>query len=196
MKKSKTILAGVTAATVILSSGIMAFAATDSNDATRLRGNRDKMTVMCDLTEDQRDAVQQARIDSMKEAIAELVVSSVITKEVSDQLLEEKAVPTTRSRIGTLTEESMPTINKSGQGRTDSLLTEEQRTTLYDTMMAIFKDKLSDLVDDGTITQDQADQFLNNKVKMQMGPGGKRGFSERAECKKTLNQETVSSETL
>jgi hypothetical protein len=98
------------------------------------------------MTEDQRDAVRQARIDSMEEAAVELVENGTITQETADKLAEIKEMQIA--------------------DRTTCVLTEEQRTALHDEVQALFETLLVDLVDDGTLTQDQADQMKTGRGMM------------------------------
>jgi hypothetical protein len=87
---------------------------------------------MSDLTDAQRDAVMQARADSMKEAVAELVENGTITQEIADQL---------------------PEVKMTAKEKCDPVLTDEQRTALREEEKTVFESKLADLVDEGTITR-------------------------------------------
>jgi polyhydroxyalkanoate synthesis regulator phasin len=189
MKKNKKLLIGAMALSLVLSTGAAAYAATD-----------------------QRDAVRQARIDSMEEAAAELVENGTITQETADKLTEFKENrAAAKNGIGTLTEEQRTALwdaeaaaLKSGiaelvddgtitqeqadqmiQGRKmmpAPLLTDDQRASLTDEVKSIFESKLADLVDDGTITQEQADELQNGPGAMGMGPGGPGGRGGRGPC--------------
>jgi hypothetical protein len=260
MIKRKNIIIGVTALAVVLSTGVIAFAATNSTD---VQTGKDRPNIMANLTDAQREAVLQARTDSMKETIAALVDSSTITQDTADKLSEVKSAPkdcTSKGGIGikalteeqrtalqaeekalfesklaglikdgtltqnqadqleqghkmmasaNLTDEQMAAVKQAkadamkeaaanlvekgslSQEEADAIsimpkemprekgsaaiLTEEQRTALGETMKAKFESKLSSLVDDGTITQDQADQLLIDKGGPHMGPGGRHG---------------------
>lgn len=168
MNKRKTILAGVTAVAVILSSGVMAFAATDTAGTVDSRGYLCKPEIKNDLTADQMEAVAQARTDSMKEAVAQLVENGVITQEIADQLPEGRVM--TKSKPAALTEEQRATLRSEDQKKAFPL-TEDQRTALQEAIKTILESKLSVLVDDGTLTQEQADRFLNDASQGHMGPG-------------------------
>lgn len=133
MINRKNILIGVTVLTVIFSTGAAAYAATSTTDAQATAG---KTNVMSELSDTQRDAVMQARADSMKAAITELVDNGTITQEIADKLPELKM-----------------TENR-GQA-----LTDDQRTTLREEENSIYESKVADLIDEGTLTQDQIDQL-------------------------------------
>lgn len=146
MIKRKNIVVGMTAFAVILSSGVIAFAATD---AAISQTEKVRPAMMISLTEAQREAVQQARADSMEEAIAELIDSDTITQEEADKLLEIRSTP----------KDTLKGTNGIGA------LTEDQRTALHEEEKAEFESQLAVLVDDGIITQDQADQMeLGHKM--------------------------------
>jgi hypothetical protein len=228
MINKKNIFIGVTVLAVILSTGAAAYAATDTTDG---QTGKEKTGIMAGLTDAQRDAVMQARADSMTEAVAELVSSGTITQKIADQLPkskmtmkekpdlaltdeqrtalreEEKAVfESKRADLGdaqkdtmmqakidamkeaaanlvekgTLTQDEADKITtviaampkEMPAEKPAGILTEAQATALKDEKTTIFESKLSDLVDEGTITQDQSDQLLNNNGALHMGPGG------------------------
>jgi len=135
MIKRKNIVIGVTVLTVIFSTGAAAYAATSTTDTQTATG---KTNIMSELSDTQRDAVMQARTDSMKAAISELVDNGTITQEIADQLPEAKMV----------------VKEKSGQA-----LTDDQRTALREEENTIYESKIADLIDEGTLTQDQIDQL-------------------------------------
>lgn len=174
MKKNNAILAVLTAAAVVLSSGIMVFAAADTTGTDDVQGFRSKAANMCTLDDNQREAVQQARADSMKEALASLVDSGTISQDIADQLPEFGM--RFKAGIRNLTEEQK---NERLESCPAGLLTDDQRTELHEAMKSIFESKLADLVDNDTITQEQADQLLQDKGAMRMGPGGRKGFGGR-----------------
>lgn len=135
MIKRKNIVIGVTVLAVILSTGATAYAATDAIGG---QTGKEKANIMASLTDTQRDAVMQARADSMKEAVAKLVDDGTITQEIADQLPEAK----------------MTVKEKPCQA-----LTDEQRTALREEEKTVFESKLAELVDEGTLTQEQIDQM-------------------------------------
>ena len=208
----RNIVVGVAALAVVLSSGAIAFAATDTNYS---QVEKSRPVIMSSLTEAQRDAVQQAHTDSLTEAVAALVDSDAITQEEADKLTEIRVEQRTALHEeqkaefellladlvdeGTLTQEQadqmeqgkgikrgldltkeqmeavmQAKIKVAGNGP-DSILTEDQRTALKETVRANLESKLAALVDDGTLTQELADQILNNGVGLRMGPDWKHG---------------------
>jgi len=211
MDQKKSILAGITAAVVVLSSGIMAFAATDSADQADAGELKRMPSYMESLTEEQRDAVHQARLDSLTEAVAQLVEDGTITQELADRITEEKgmlkdldltdeqktAINEARSAAmqeavenlvdeGILTQEEADSLtamfekaktreDRPKENRPAGLLTEEQRTALQEAMKTILESRLDDLVDDGTISRDLADQILTDSGALRIGPGGRPG---------------------
>jgi competence protein ComGC len=143
MIKNKNILIGVIALTLAASTGAVAFAATGSTDTKSANGGP---AVMAELSDEQKDAVRQARDDSMEEAVAGLVENGTITQELADKLAEMKRPPMDKRDIDTLTQ--------------------EQRTALHEAEAAEFKTQLAALVADGTITQDQVDQMEQGRKMM------------------------------
>ena len=95
----------------------------------------------------------------MKEAAANLAEKGTLTEDEADKFT---------AAIAAMLKEK-PAEKPAG------ILTEEQRTALKEAMKTIFENKLSDLADEGTITQDQADQLLNGEGALHMGPGGRHG---------------------
>ncbi len=228
MIKRKTIVVGMTALAVVLSSGVIAFAAADT---TISQTGKVRPAMMTSLTDAQREAVQQVRADSMEEAIAELVDSDTITQEEADKLTEIRVVQKENCDINVLTDEQRTALREEQKSEFESLLadlvddgtltqdqadqmeqgkgmmrgldlteeqkeavmqakisamkeagngpagilTEAQRTALNEAAKAKLESKLADLVDDGTLTQELADQLLDNGVGLRMGPGGKHG---------------------
>jgi hypothetical protein len=137
MIKKKKILIGAIALSLVFSTGVVAFAATDTNDA---QPKKPGSAIMAGMTQEQREAVRQAREDSMNEAVAELVEKDAITQDIADKLTEVK---------------DMKVKDKAGI----AALTEEQRTALRDAEAAEIISGIADLVEAGTITQEQADQM-------------------------------------
>lgn len=162
MIKKKYIVVGVTALAVVLSSGAIAFAATDTTSSF---AEKARPAMMTSLTDEQREAVQQVQADSREEAVAELVGSGIITQEEADKLTES------------------PRVQK---GNCDNdALTAEQRTALQEEQKAEFESLIADLVDAGTLTQEQADQ-------MEQGKGMMRGLNLTEEQKEAVMQAKIS----
>ncbi len=137
MSSKKNILIGAIALSLVVSTGVVAFAATDT---TNVQQKKAVPAVIAGMTETQRDAVRQARTDSMTESVADLVEKGIITQDIADKLTAVK---------------DLQQKDKGGIGT----LTEEQRTALRDEETAVFKNGIAALVDEGTITQEQADQM-------------------------------------
>lgn len=141
MSRKKNVLIGAIALSLVVSTGVVAFASTSTENAQQKKPGS---AIMSGMTEEQRDAVRQARTDSMEEAVAELVAKGTITQDIADKLTEIK---------------DMQVKDKSGIGA----LTEEQRTALRDAETAEMKNGIAGLVEEGTITQDQADQMMQEQ---------------------------------
>jgi len=161
MIKRKNIVVGMTALAVVLSSGVIAFAATDTTISPT---GKVRPAMMTSLTDTQREAVQQVRADSMEEAIASLIDSDTITQEDAAKLAQIKGTKIVNCDSNTLTD--------------------EQRVALQEEQKAEFDSLLADLVDDGTLTQDQADQ-------MEQGRGMMRGLDLTEEQKEAVMQAKI-----
>lgn len=99
----------------------------------------------------------QANTSAMKAAAANLVEEGTITQEEAD------AIPV------------MPTRTKVPENGSSDILTEAQRTALNEAVKTNLESKLKELVGDGTLTQELADQFLSNGAGLHMGPGARHG---------------------
>jgi len=192
MNKRKAILAGVTAAAVVLSSGVMAFAATDTADSADSRSYQCKSGIRNDLTDDQMEAVMQARTDSMKEAVAQLVESGVITQETADQLPEGHVMTKSKPTDLVPADKQKTELARNERQKMGLSLAEEQRTALQEAVKTILESKLTALVDNGTLTQEQADRFLNDGRQGHMGPGGMPGFGKHHEGKEKPDSKSES----
>lgn len=144
MIKKKNIVIGLTALALVLSPSAIAFAATSTtNDQTeKVRSN-----IMSDLTDIQREAVQQVRASSMTESMKELVDNGTITQAEADKLPKNKI------------------HKKEANGLPD--LSDEQRTVLRSEEKTLFESQLAVLIKDGTITQAQVDQMKQGHKMMQ-----------------------------
>jgi hypothetical protein len=119
-----------------------------------------KMIMSADLTDAQKEALMQARTDEMKEAAANLEEKRTLAQDEADKIT---------AAIAAMPKEKP--AEKSDE-KPASILTDAQGTALKEAMQTIFESKLSDLVDKGTITQDQADQLLSDEGALHIGPGG------------------------
>lgn len=145
MNKKKILIAGITALTVLLASGVMAFAAADTKTTQTQTGKGP--SAMASLSDTQRDSVFQARADSMKEAVASLLEKGTITQTEADAILA-----------------GMPTQEK-GNGPCGNL-TSDQRNALQTETKSVMDAAIAKLVSEGTITQEQADQMTPGKGMM------------------------------
>lgn len=161
MFKRKKFLAVVGAVILVLSTGAIAFASEDTADTQPVKGEppvlKDQATVMEDLSDEQREAVQQICADSMEEAIAELVEDGVITQDEADKLLVTKSAP---KRV------------REGYDKTMAL-TDEQKEAVKQQIAAIWEEAATRLVEKGTLTQEEADAI---SVIPRFLPGHDRGF--------------------
>lgn len=215
----KRLLAGITALTVVLSSGVAAFAATDTPGLQIEKAGAPRMV---NLTDEQREAVFQAQTDSMKEAVAELVDNGTIAQDIADKLSDIQIVNKNRSDINDLTEEQREALQEAMKAAVAKLVedgtltedeadqiavrpmkikgvqncdisgfTEEQRTALHELRQAKLESKLAELVEDGTLTQELADQLKSDRGGLRMGPGGKlgKGFGGHPDCQTSADTE-------
>ena len=147
MIKRNIVIAGITVFTLLLASGAIAFAASD-NTAAQSASDRGP-SVMVNLTDTQKEAVQKARQESREEAVASLVDRGTMTQETADSILADEG----KASRGTKAEFC-------------SGLTDEQRDALHKEMQSVLTSSINDLVSAGTITQEIADQLLTEKVHM------------------------------
>lgn len=169
MFKRRNILIAVTAIALILPAGAVAFAAADAEIP---QSARDRPAIMAGLTDEQREAVQQARTESMQEAIAELAENGAITQDEADKLLEIKSAPE-----GTAEE---------NDGK--KVLTDEQKKAVMQEIAALWKEAAANLVEEGTLTQEEADAI---SVVPQIKPGDKGGFGILTEEQQTALNEAM-----
>lgn len=123
-----------------------------------------------DLTEEQRAAIRNIRTSSMKEAVASLVEKGELTQEDSDTTLAEvdKEPVNSETKVG---------INRNNEHKSFSNkenyefknLTEEQKEALNSEMQSLYEVSLSELVTDGTITQEIADELQHMPMGMRFG---------------------------
>jgi predicted transcriptional regulator len=157
MTRKKIVLAAMTAITVLVSSGAIAFASADTTAGTAKSGRGTYPTDFVSLTETQREAVQQARISSMEEAVANLVKDDILTQEEADSILEiQSKLSERKGNPQQADQEASPKPCRNNPN-----VTEEQREALLEEMQSNYEAGISALVDEGTITQEQADIVLD-----------------------------------
>ena len=189
MKKKNIVLASFVALTILASSGVMAFAATDTTTNSGLNRigfgggfgmhSSDRSSSLTDaelaqlradcpvnLTEAQRDALHINRVDMMKSAVEQLVSKNIITQVEADAIVSD--IPANPL--------ANPPADRVNRGN-DSVqaLTVAQRTALHTEMQTLEAANLKALVADGTITQAQADQMALRGPGMMNGNGQGRG---------------------
>lgn len=145
MLMKKNILVGVTTVALVFSTGAVAFAATDTTGSSETQARQCRSTVMSGLTDDQKEAVQQVRAAAVKDALAELVEKGEIAQDAADKLSEFGKAPKDKASL-------------KDQGPFSSL-TDAQRTALREEEQSVFESKIDELVNDGTLTQNLADQM-------------------------------------
>lgn len=129
----------VTALTLIFSSSVMAFAASTQSGT---QGTTSTQVAKVSMTDEQRSAIEQARAASVTEALAQLVKAGTITQEEAD-------------KVSTSTVKT----EKTSQTGVFANLTEDQRQALEEERQTVMSEAIASLVNAGTITQEQADQF-------------------------------------
>lgn len=118
--------------------------------------NEIKEITKIDFTDEQKVALQDSRKSAMEEAVAELVDEEILTQEEADGIIE--AVP---EKPMTLDDQTKCRGFKiKGNGIMQDL-TDTQKIELRTEIEILTKDYLEQLVEDGTITQDQANQKIN-----------------------------------
>lgn len=152
MKKGKIVISAVTAMTIFVSTiGGTALASSGADSASdNIKKN------LAGLTEEQVQTIRQLKDNSIKEAISQLVENENLTQEEADSMLNIFNEKSLHKEKDNLSEEQKPPKNDEDE----SNLTQDQRKKLNETTKTIYDEGLSKLVDDGTITQDQADQLL------------------------------------
>jgi polyhydroxyalkanoate synthesis regulator phasin len=115
------------------------------------------------LTEEQMTAVKEAMIVSTEKAVENLVASGTLTQEEADSITSKIGM-----RDAVKSDEDITQIKSKGYLAN---LSEEQAQSLKDEFSTIFKEAIADMVTDGSITQEIADQIQN--MPKGMGHGGR-----------------------
>jgi hypothetical protein len=146
MKSRKIVMAGVLALALVVASGAIAFASTDS---TKTAAKPDTMT------QAQREAVRTAETDSMKTATAIMVKDGTLTSAESEAILAKlaaKAVTPEKTTKGGI-------VERKNDGHF-STLTKDQISALMKERSSLQQTALDALVTAGTITSDQEKAIL------------------------------------
>lgn len=115
------------------------------------------------LTEEQMAAVREAMAGSTEKAIENLVANGTLTQEEADSITSKIDI-----KDAAKSDEDKAQIKSKGYFAD---LSEEQVQSLKDEFSTIFKEALADLVSDGSITQEIADQVQT--MPKGMGHGGR-----------------------
>ncbi|MDF2948111.1 MAG: hypothetical protein K0R07_121 [Sedimentibacter sp.] len=173
MKKSK-IAAVVAVLTLVMASGTGSFALADSVSVDTANGVNTEQSIekpsRVDISDEQRTLINEARTESMKEAVANLVVKGTMTQEEADSVLSE--LENENGKIKTETSDDSITSKREKGYFAD--LTEEQSEALKSEKKTLYEEALTVLVTNGTITQEQADS-INENVR---GLKNKSGLTE------------------
>ena len=141
----------MTLVTVLLISSVITFAAADTTVRT-FKGNPPNLI---NLTDAQREAVQQVQTSSLEGAVKSLVDSGVLTSDEGTAILKTPMV-------GAEVKIVRPFNN----------LTEDQRLAIAEETKSILADAIEQLVEDGTITKEEADLMCQGnkgeKVRLDM----------------------------
>jgi predicted transcriptional regulator len=165
MEKRKAVISGVVILTLALTSGIGVFAS--SSDSTTVH-NGGTIANKVQISDEQRTAINDARISSMKEAVENLVENNTLTQEEADRIIEkidQKKAKATDGNSDANAAYGLDNENKSRgfSGKRNGMLntlTDEQKEALQTEQKSLYEAALSKLVTDGTITQDLADQLI------------------------------------
>lgn len=131
--------------------------------ADSLNENGRGMKNVSGLTEEQMTAVREAMMGSTEKAAENLVASGILTQEEADSITAEKGM-----KDAAKSDEDKTQMKSKGYFAD---LTDEQAQSLKDEFSTIFKEALADLVSDGSISQEIADQVQN--MPKGMGHGGR-----------------------
>jgi len=153
LKKRNIIISGMLVLSIALSTSMGAFAATDSSNVSdsAVTQENNKRSNFVQLSEEQRKAIGDAKINSLKEAASNLVAKGTLTQEQVEEILAET--------------DKLPSDlkgSKKGNGRFVNL-TAEQKDALKTENQTLFESALSQLVSDGSITQEISDQLKAGK---------------------------------
>lgn len=180
---------------IISSFGMIASA--DSVDSKTPDDSR-KLPEPLQLSDEQREAIRDARTGSVKNAVEALVSEEVLTQDEADAILAELNKEHTKSKPeAPATDNDASNYaprefekNKSRDKNSEYIkekgflnLTAEQIKSLTEKINQFYQKSLEELVSDGTITQEIADKIQN----MPMGIGRGKGFGPAGIGKDHMN---------
>jgi polyhydroxyalkanoate synthesis regulator phasin len=161
LKKSKT-AAVVAVLTLVMASGTGSFALADSVSVDTASVVSTEQSIekpsRVEISAEQRTLINEARTESMKKAVANLVAKGTITQEEADSILS--GLENEDEKIKT--ENSDDSISAKREKGNFADLTEEQSEALKSEKKTLYEEALTVLVTNGTITQEQADSLNEN----------------------------------
>jgi polyhydroxyalkanoate synthesis regulator phasin len=161
LKKSK-IAAVVAVLTLVMASGTGSFALADSVsvDSTSSVNTEQSLgkTSLVEVSDEQHALINEARTESMKKAVANLVAKGTLTQEEADSVL--LGMEDDDEKIKTKSTDDSITA-KRGKGIVEDL-TDEQSEALKSEKKTLYEENLANLVAKGTITQEQAESINEN----------------------------------
>jgi polyhydroxyalkanoate synthesis regulator phasin len=161
LKKNK-IAAVVAVLTLVMASGTGSFALADSVSVdTASSVNTEQSlgkTSRVEVSDEQHTLINEARTESMKKAVANLVEKGTMTQEEADSVLS--TMENEDEKIKAETSDDSITAKKEKGNFAD--LTDEQSEALKSEKKTLYEEALTGLVTNGTITQEQADNLNEN----------------------------------
>lgn len=153
MNKRKVLISGMLTLTMVLTSSLGAFAST--NDSKTIH-NGD----MAQISDEQITAIKDARTNSINKAVENLVKDATLTQEEADNIIENLNKKPANSKTATDEDNTDKTnFAPKGNGKLRNM-TDEQKEALKTEQQSLYKEALSQLVTNETITQNQADQLV------------------------------------
>lgn len=161
LKKSK-IAAVAAVLTIVMASGTGSFALADSVSVDTAGSTSTEQSIgktsRAEVSDEQRTLISEARTESMKEAVANLVEKGTMTQEEADAVLTGME----NADLSIKTKTSDDSVTAPRAKGNPAGLTDEQTEALQTEKQALYEESLSALVADGTITQEQADEIMEN----------------------------------
>jgi competence protein ComGC len=158
MKKRNMLIGSVVAITILATSSAMAFASSENANG----GSCDQSRNQAKMTDEQKTIFKDYQNENLNEALVNLVSEGVFTQEEADAIIAAKPADGAKT-----TESSEPAEHKEKGNEMMQNLTDTQRTALKEKIDLLSEDSINQLVEDGTITQEEADSLSlkkDNKV--------------------------------